>query len=351
MGDEFVNFLASDSTHLVIAWLNGFKGKGDDARPDRGLPPLARMLIGDGCDLMTFVFGPALPDHWVSLDEEPRQLANKNGLWAAILAVSDGVLVDSTTIPDNTPRGYLRQKWVVEENEEPEPLRVVANVLRFSEQDVDTTIHVAFESIGNNNIFEGMCNPPGGDWSGVSFRWGSTEPEYRWLSLPRVSDIKGKRPDHVFALFGPGTNVICLCIESKGHARDLEKDIGPRLTQYVRALLDRHPSVYRATNNDPWRIFEPKWNWNPPELDFISVGTYLSKTKNPFSGLPNNSDLDIQIGITFLNEGQSCTLHMRGDTAMGQNVVGYLERLLNNMAENTEIGIQVIVHNNPEIQT
>ena len=109
VGDEFVNFLASDSTHLVIAWLNGFKGKGDDARPDRGLPPLARMLIGDGCDLMTFVFGPALPDHWVSLDEEPRQLANKNGLWAAILAVSDGVLVDSTTIPDNTPRGSLVQ--------------------------------------------------------------------------------------------------------------------------------------------------------------------------------------------------------------------------------------------------
>ena len=42
-----------------------------------------------------------------------------------------------------------------------------------------------------------MCNPPGGDWSGVTLLDFGSGAEYRWTSLPRVSGKDGKRPDHV----------------------------------------------------------------------------------------------------------------------------------------------------------
>jgi hypothetical protein len=47
---DFSDWLKQDR-HLAICWVMGFKPKGDDARPDRGLPPLTRMLIGKGEDL------------------------------------------------------------------------------------------------------------------------------------------------------------------------------------------------------------------------------------------------------------------------------------------------------------
>ena len=43
------DFLAwlRQNRHLSICWVMGFKPRGDDARPDRGLPPLTRMLVGE----------------------------------------------------------------------------------------------------------------------------------------------------------------------------------------------------------------------------------------------------------------------------------------------------------------
>ena len=170
---------------------------------------------GDECELMTFVYGPAPVSHWNDLARNPVGLAARNGLWEAVLGVSDGVLVDSATKSAGTPRGYLKDAWAAVLAEEQIPLSVEAKVLSLGEQDVDTALHLAFESLGTNVVFEGMCNPPGGDWSGISFRWDSAEPEHRWLTLPRVSAEGAKRPDHVYALFGHGEWVVCLCIESK----------------------------------------------------------------------------------------------------------------------------------------
>ncbi len=193
MSDDFAAWLANTETHLAIAWVMGFKPRGDDARPDRGLPPLARMLVGDKCELMTFVYGPAPKSHWNSLAVNPVGLATSNGLWEAVMSVSDSVLVDSATKPADTPRGYIKDNWAAVLSVEKLPLFVEAKVLRLGEQDVDTALHVAFESLGTDVVFEGMCNPPGGDWSGISFRWDATEPEYRWLTLPRVSAEGAKR--------------------------------------------------------------------------------------------------------------------------------------------------------------
>lgn len=325
MADAFTAWLATTDRNLAIAWVMGFKPRGDDARPDRGLPPLARMLVGDDCDLMTFVYGPAPAAHWNDLALNPVALAARNGLWEAVLGVSDAVLVDSSTKPAGTPRGYLRPAWAAVFTEEHIPLHVEAKVLSFGEQDVDTALHVAFESLGADVIFEGMCNPPGGDWSGISFRWDSAQPEHRWLTLPRVSAEGAKRPDHVFALFGHGDHPVCLCIESKERAQSLEANIGPRLTRYTEVLFDCAPSIHRGERIAPWAIYAGEWKCR--DLVFVSAGAYLATATNPFEGLPAGSNLDIQIGVEFSNDGKQCTLHLRGDTDSGEALAGYLAGL------------------------
>jgi hypothetical protein len=325
MSSTFLEWLANGDSHLAIAWVMGFKPRGDDARPDRGLPPLARMLVGDGCDLMTFVYGPAPAAHWTDLDHNPVALAGRNGLWEAVLGVSDAVLVDSSTKPDSTPRGYLKEAWAAVLKEENVPLCVEPRVRNFGEQDVDTSIHVAFESLGNEIVFEGMCNPPGGDWSGISFRWDSAEPEHRWLTLPRVSADGAKRPDHVFALFGHGDRPVCLCIESKEMARSLDANIGPRLTRYTEVLFNSGPSIHRDKKVAPWAIYRSEWRCR--DVAYVSAGAYLATAVDPFSGVPAGTNLDIQIGVEFTNDGQTCTLHLRGDTGVGKALVGYLASL------------------------
>ena len=322
MSNEFAAMLANEDTHLAIAWVMGFKPRGDDARPDRGLPPLARMLVGEDSDLLTFVYGPAPEAHWNDLALNPEDLAGRNGLWESVLGVSDGVLVDSSTKPAGTPRGYLKESWAAVLVETSQPLRVEAKVLRLGEQDVDTALHVAFEALGADCAFEGMCNPPGGDWSGISFRWDSREPEYRWLTLPRVSAEGAKRPDHVFAVFGHGERTICLCIESKERARSLEVNIGTRLTRYTEVLFKSAPSILRNDKADSWALYNTPWRLR--DLAFVSAGAYLSNAADPFKGLPANTALDIQIGVGFSKDGQKCTLYMRGDTKAGQALVGYL---------------------------
>jgi hypothetical protein len=325
MDQNFAEWMASNAKHLAISWVMGFKPRGDDARPDRGLPPLARMLIGNDCDLMTFVYGPAPVTHWKDLARNPVGLATRNGLWEAVLGVSDAVLVDSSTKPSSTPRGYLKESWAAVLKEEDIPLNVEAKVLSLGEQDVDTALHVAFESLGTEIVFEGMCNPPGGDWSGISFRWDSTEDEHRWLTLPRVSAEGAKRPDHVFALFGHGDHSICLCIESKEKAQALDANIGPRLIRYVEALFESTPSIRRTSKANPWAMYDAAWARR--DVSFLSAGAYLSTPNDPFRGLASGSGLDIQIGVSFSKDGRKCTLHLRGDTKAGKALATHLAAL------------------------
>lgn len=331
--DEFVAMLANTDTHLVIAWVTGFKPGGEDSRPDRGLPPLARMLAGEDCELITFVYGPAPKAHWDDLATDPSGLATRNGLWGAIMAVSNGVLIDSATKPDNTPRAYLKKSWATILRKKREPLRVEAKVRQFGEQDVDTALHVAFKLLGTGIAFEGMCNPPGGDWSGISFRWGNEEPEFRWLTLPRVSGEGTKRPDHVFAIFGYGNSPVCLCIESKENARLLGENIGQELIRYTESLFKDAPSIYRIHRGSPWEIY--KEHWNSRKANFVSAGAYLSNAENPFGNLSEQTSLAIQIGVAFSEDGKKCTLHMRGETEEGRDLVRYLGKVVdrNNLVE------------------
>lgn len=94
----------------------------------------------------------------------------------------------------------------------------------FSEQDVDTTIHLLFAHQENLKVFEVTCNPPGGDWSGLSILDFETGEEFRWTSLPRVSSAGGKRPDHVIEFLLDNGHWGLLAIESNDR---LESCIAP----------------------------------------------------------------------------------------------------------------------------
>jgi len=54
---EAINALAGTiekkNRPLIVVWITGFKPRGDDSRPDRGLVPLARMLFGNDIDILS----------------------------------------------------------------------------------------------------------------------------------------------------------------------------------------------------------------------------------------------------------------------------------------------------------
>ena len=114
----------------------------------------------------------------------------------------------------------------------------------------------------NGFCFEGMCNPPGGDWSGFSVLSPDNK-EKRWLSLPRESKvIIGKRPDHIFQLSKILPRPILLIVESKEHSRDLEENVGINLINYVKKLMSFVPNVERdiSTKKSTWNRATEKVN-------------------------------------------------------------------------------------------
>lgn len=67
---------------------------------------------------------------------------------------------------------------------------------------------------------------------------------YRWTSLPRVSQIGGKRPDHLIQYF-QGDSSIFIIIESKLKGKDLEDNIGESLKVYIDDLFKTLPTAYK----------------------------------------------------------------------------------------------------------
>jgi hypothetical protein len=322
LDEAVVEWLAANTSDLAIAWVAGFKPRGDDSRPDRGLTPLARMLIGDRTHLLTFIYGPAPRLHWKLLTRSPSELVASNGLWEAVLGVSDAIILDTATMVAGTPRGLLSQSWASSFPRTTPALHVNPVVLSAGEQDVDTALHLGLSSLGTEVSFEGMCNPPGGDWSGISFVWSKAAGEHRWLTLPRVTAVGAKRPDHVFGLFGLGDLALCLCIESKEYAGALESGIGPRLIKYTTSLFAVAPSIWRKSNAEAWIVYSEKWSYQ--SLDYVSMGAFISNSQNPFAGVPSNTNLDILCGFTFLSDSAKCLAHVRALTKMGQRALDHI---------------------------
>lgn len=322
--NDFLQWLACKQ-HLVICWVMGFKPRGDDARPDRGLPPLTRMLIGHGCDLLSIVYGPAPAATWPMLQNNPTTLSQRNGLWEAILGVSDALLVDTAT-DQVTNHGFLRKHW---ETAIPKPtgrtILVKPLPVSVGENDVDTVLHLLFARFAGPEVYEGMCNPPGGDWSGVSLRPPDRSLELRWLSLPRVSGVDTKRPDHVFQLFGIASLPIILSVESKETANAVEPRIGPRLSSYIANLIASPASIERENPSQHWR--HSTHRLNPDGFIFASAVAFISSSKPQIASVIEKAKADMVLAYTFQANGKSCEIYFIPISKTGSIISDYASRL------------------------
>ena len=288
------NSIEKKNKPFIVVWITGFKPRGDDSRPDRGLVPLARMLFGNDIDILTIVYGPAVKQTWKTFVENPSKLATNNGLWQAVLNLSNYVLADSSTseygvLTHMIDRDLVRKKVKVEFN-------TAKPNGSFSEHDVDTAIHNLFSRKLSTNIFESMCNPPGGDWSGISYWDFAKKTEYRWTSLPRVSATKAKRPDHIIQIHTKEGNVF-LVIESKNNAKDLDENIGTRLTEYVKVLFKIAPTAYKEPKSE-WNLFGGKQSPLPDPVS-ISGGAFCYKNLDEMKSSLKIGKLDFVFAFEF----------------------------------------------------
>ena len=303
--NELANSIESKNKPLIVVWITGFKPRGDDSRPDRGLVPLARMLFGNDIDILSIIFGPAGKQTWKTFKENHTKLASDNGLWQAVINLSNYVLADSST----SEYGILTH--IIDRDLVRKKVKVIFDAAKpnvsFSEHDVDTTIHALFSRQMIINIFESMCNPPGGDWSGISYWDFAAKTEYRWTSLPRVSASKAKRPDHIIQINFKRENIF-LVIESKNNAKDLEENIGNRLTEYVKALFKIPPTAYKEAKAD-WNLFDGKYSPIPNPVS-ISGGAFCYKNLDEMKISMEKGILDFVFAYEFKDDGTPTIGHV-----------------------------------------
>jgi sensor histidine kinase YesM len=152
-----------------------------------------------------------------------------------------------------------------------------------------------------------MCNPPGGDWSGISYFDFLDKTEYRWTSLPRVSETKAKRPDHIIQIHTKKEEIF-LVIESKNNARDLDENIGVRLTQYVNVLFKIPPTAYKPTKQD-WQSFTGKKSPLNNAVTY-SGGSFVYKNLAEMENEMQDGKLDFVLAFEFKNDGTETIGHL-----------------------------------------
>ena len=313
--DTFKKWL-SKKDNLVIAWIMGFKPRGDDARPDRGLVPFTRMLTGKNADILTFVYGPAPAATWKLFEDNPVKLGTTNGLWEAIFSASDAVLVDSAT--SKKKLNILKAEF---QNNNFRPVDTNISVLptptKIGENDVDTILHTLLTQTKDIEVFEGMCNPPGGDWSGISVLNKKNKIEYRWLSLPRVSQTEAKRPDHVFQIFGLSDKPILFSVESKEGARELETGIGERLNRYLYDLLKTSVNAERKETSENWNYSD--FQFSKDDFLFASAAAYICFRDSDFDLVENKVDCDVIFSYYF-DENGKCTIKISTYSELGKKI-------------------------------
>lgn len=319
LSSSFLQWL-SENRNLVICWIMGFKPRGDDARPDRGLAPLARMLVGEDTDLLTVVYGPALSSTWDTFVSNPSELMKNNGLWEGILGLSDAVLIDSSTDNNKTLKGYLKKHWhKPKQHSTIHGFTITAEPDRYGEHDIDTILHLLLSHMTKGNVYEGMCNPPGGDWSGVSL-FSKESILLRWLTLPRVSGDGTKRPDHVFQIFDIHDKPILLIIESKDTQCKIENNIGPYLESYMSTLLTSPASIECQTKDSQWCQTDK----------MISVSEMHICTGVAFFGNKRTKlgdsliDTSADIAFSFEHGIGSCSIEIASRTTIGKIVADFV---------------------------
>ncbi len=300
---DFTAWLSNEANCLVCVWVNGFKPRGDDSRPDRGLTPLARMIFGfEGIDLLTMVYGPAKPVTWGHFTSDMHKLAVSNGLWEAVINLSDAILIDSSTSKKLKQVGYLVKKN--KQDLKPDILRAASTTPNFGEHDVDSVLHLLFSHGKSLGVYESLCNPPGGDWSGISVLDFDSNVQYRWTSLPRVSGVESKRPDHIIQF----KNIQLLSIESKDVEARLEDAIGPRLIKYVKDLIRILPISFKSDGNEHWEEFVK--NKLESNYAIVSAAAFRFTKKDELASSLRRGKVDMVLGVEFMKDSSLTKVHL-----------------------------------------
>ena len=103
--DSFENLLKKQS-NIIFTLIKGFKPRGDDNRPDRGILPLLRMTFEDNCFILTILYGPILKANYDLLYKNKATLADKNGLWQTIIYMSNALLIDSDILTNDPKKAF-----------------------------------------------------------------------------------------------------------------------------------------------------------------------------------------------------------------------------------------------------
>lgn len=333
MNDEFYRKLATQND-LIICMFKGFKPHGDDARPDRGILPLIAMLFGESTEILTFVYGETLESTIQKLGQNILSLSSGNGLWSAIVSLSDFIILDAPKIPKVVDAPNIVRLIPNKDNKifslsvkkQATDMLISPYPTHYTENDVDTFIHTIFNYI-IPNTFEGFCNPPGGDWSGISLI-NNNDPaigtEFRWLTLPRVSD--SKRPDHITVLFNLFEKPLIICTESKELPRNLEPNIGPALTKYIFDLLSYPPSVERQLNSDIWTISTSTVSVS--DFTCASIGCFFAPSNFDLSTISSKCNCDVLIGFNIDSSTSRCKVQIKGFSSIGNTLAEYLTNII-----------------------
>ena len=311
---------------LAFVWITGFKPRGDDSRPDRGLSPLCRMILGKEANIMAIISGPGTNYTWDKLLNSPKELCDSNGLFEAIFSCCNYLFVDSATCDS-----YIFMSTGAALNKNTKLIQfpyIQKPIVKYFEHDTDCAIHQILSSHNELGVFECFCNPPGGDWSGISFLKNGIE--YKWTSLPRVSE-QSKRPDHIFQIERNG-QLIFVPVESKGYGKDLENNIGNRLKDYINDLFASEPTAYKANEKSDWKFFDGtigKVNYS-----MISVGAFLYKDERELTNQLLRGNLDAIFAFEF---GEITILHFYA-SANGDILLEYLRKIA---SEQTSFVIKV----------
>ena len=281
---SLTKWLMSSDKPLAIVLVTGFKPRGDDSRPDRGLTPLARMLAGQEAEILTVVWGPAKPAMLRKAKEDPLAASESNGLIQSIFACSEQVLFDSV---NGQPFSVNTESFKSKKSNETPILSGSLVMPPLGEHDVDALFHFITTQPSRQYIVEGMCNPPGGDWSGINLRLQNGNLG-RWTSLPRVS--AEKRPDHVIQVELPSGEII-LSVESKQTLASLEDNVGPRLKAYLSHLLNSKPNVVQSKGATGWS-YSGDLSDKAPTAKIYSLALAVADGKSDLEVTRSNYALD-----------------------------------------------------------
>lgn len=337
----YLNKIKRSSKDLVLCLIKGFKPRGDDNRPDRGILPLLYMSLREHSEvqILTYIYGPIHESNYKLLHNDQKTLAKNNGLWSSILNLTDYVFIDSKIKSGDYSKSEIISSTIKtdilsEKNEKPliiEEIKKSFNTV--SEHDADMVIHYLFNKLGNNLCFESFCNPPGGDWSGIEVI--QDDIHYKWLALPRVSADGNKRPDHIIEIFDICDNPVLLSIESKNKMNDFGENIGERLNLYLQDLFAYIPSIEKT---------DDKWKWSDKNLDiekfeYLSGGAFISDKKMVQDELFKRYDFDIIFKLSLYKENdKEWLIEIYSREGIAKDIANYIKD--NNNINEIEIVIR-----------